>query len=163
MNISYQALDLLKYVVTYSGGYEMNPEGREVPSFRRLNGEDSSQRRFYVKEADRVMKLVQPMLDAEVKSFNDLVEKKRSALAETMPEAPIQTLNAILEQDQELKDASVIANDKVLALKAEKNEVTLSEKTVEFLKKHFVAYGTDAGFKVGDDETVEEINSVFGL
>ena len=41
--------------------------------------------------------------------------------------------------------------------------LTLTEKTIAFLKKYFQEFSDKVGFLQGDDSSVEELNSVFGL
>jgi hypothetical protein len=77
MKLSLGAIALLKHVVSYTGQTEVNAEGKEIQSLRRLNGEESAQRRHYFKIAEEVGAPVQTELSKLIEDHNAMVSKKQ--------------------------------------------------------------------------------------
>ncbi len=166
MKISLRAANLLKHVVSHNGQHELNAEGKEVPSLRRLNGEETSQRRFFARAYDVLVKDAQPVLDAALAVYNDKLKEKKDAFVKTEgeeEEAFNARVTAVLVKDEELKSLYVSVARESENLQSEKHEMDLSSKTGDFLKKYFVLFGDEAGFLNGDDDTVVELNELFGL
>lgn len=164
MNLSFTAVALLKHVVTFTGEQMLSAEGKETPALRRLNNEDSGQRRFFMREAERVMKDPQAELNASVEDYNAFLTLKRGTfrkkLEDETPDEFEKSEAAFLNADSEIKTRLEEVTEKNSRLSKMKFELTLTDKTVAFLKKYFALYGEDVGYMTGDDEAVEELNSV---
>lgn len=170
MNISVNSANLLKFVVSYTGQKELNPEGQEVLSLRRLNGDESSQRRFFVKALEELLKPSQTQITEMKTKFDEFIQERRTAVQEAAPKAEDESDDAFntrvalaLNQDAALKAEVLIYRASQVAVGVQKIEVAVAEKTKDFLKKYFVLYGNEVGYFSDDDESVDELNGVFGL
>ena len=152
INLSQGGFNILRYTLTVTGEKEVNSQGVEVDSQRRLNGEDSAQRRFF-------LKIVNPLLEEKrgeaQKLLDDYKEawKKENLKKEEEADKEYETrLNVVIMGDKEL-------NEKIGEILKTKMEVDLTNKTFDVVKKYYNEFGDKNGWLVGDDEIVEEINA----
>lgn len=170
MKLTASSINLLKFVVSMDGKKEVNADGKEVDSPRRLNGEESCSRRMFMKEALRIEEDLKPEVQKIVDGYNSFLDERRSALKEANPkqegeedEAYNKRIGALLEAD-----ADIIAKFNDVKVKNEEltsrvHVIEVSEKVKEFLKKYYLLFGEEVGYVQGDDAATEELNGVFGL
>jgi len=153
MKLTKQALSLLKVVLTTTGEKELNLEGQEVTSSRRLNGEESAQRRHFLKVAD-------PILEELGKSQTDFLESAKEAYKKENPQkkgvenpAYEQGMFFALNKDKKmLEDMSKLSKEEV--------EISPNDKVTAVVKKYFEEYGEKNGWTSGDDDLVEEVSGI---
>ena len=152
INLSQGGFNILKYTLTVTGEKEVNSQGIEVDSQRRLNGEDSAQRRFF-------LKIVNPLLEEKRGEAQKLLDehkevwKKENVKGEEETEKEYETrLNVEMVGNKKL-------NDEIGEILKTKMEVDLTNKTFDVVKKYYNEFGDKNGWLVGDDEIVEEINA----
>ncbi len=155
VELSPNAYGLLRHALMFSGDKEINNQGKEVDSQLRLNGEESAQRRHY-------LKLVNPLTEGVAKDTNEILENARKEYRENHKENDKEpkgvyeaNMNRILLADKELGELLVTVHNKKFA-------VELTDKTVGVLEKYFKQYGDKNGWLTGDDASVEEIELVLG-
>ncbi len=147
--LSQNAMGLIKYILINTGEKEVNAQGQEIDAQRRLNDEESAQRRHY-------LKIVNPFLIERIEKINALLEKAKEAW---------KTANVKIEKEEAVYEARMnqslnadkALNDAAIAINAEKKEVELTAKTIAVIKKYFTEFGKKNGWLAGDDEFVEEI------
>lgn len=122
-------LNLLKFTLNTTGEYE-SKDNKEEPTARRLNGEESAQRRFFNEKASKI---------------EEEVNKSRNALIEEVPEDKRQGNMELL--------------DKIKVVLDEEHEIELSDKTWEVVKKYFEEFDSKIGWVAADDEIVAIIKS----
>lgn len=166
IELSSGALKLLKFCLFFTGEKEFNAQGVEMNSPRRLNGEESAQRRHFVKAFDPVEKDVDGKIDEIVKEFNAAVDVKKAELKESRPRREDESKEDyearvvdILNKDEELLEKMAKTNERTAALRREKCKLEITEKTKEVLKKYFSKFGEEYGFLSADDEYVEELDT----
>ncbi len=167
MKVSYNALRLLRHVLTYTGEIELNQEGKEVPTSRRLNGEESSQRNHFRKNSQAPMEAVEKAAQAVYDPHNEKVKVKKEALQAANPKREEESdsiyesrINALLNEDTELKEGVKVVNEEVRAITDAPVEVEVSDKTKAVLKKYFEVFGNEAGYGDGDDNAVSEVTTL---
>lgn len=164
MQLSYNAIKLAKHVSSYTGEKEVNDKGDETLSPRRLNGEESAQRRHFFKAIEAKEKATDTELQSLLSAHNDKVAEARKVLeAVKMDETPEQKDARILSglnNNKDLVESLKNTIEKRNVLVAEKFEIELTDKTKSFLKKYFTEFGDKAGYSEGDDETVVELNTI---
>src|SRR3990167_4589555 len=104
INLSQGGFNILRYTLTVTGEKEVNSQGVDVDSQRRLNGEDSAQRRFF-------LKIVNPLLEEKrgeaQKLLDDYKEawKKENLKKEEEADKEYETrLNVVIMGDKELNE-----------------------------------------------------------
>jgi hypothetical protein len=151
MKLSLFCLNLLKAVLATTGEFEDRGEG-EKPVPRKLNGEESAQRRHFNVVHAEISKLV----DDERKAIVDPVEakwKEENKKEEVENDNSYQRrCNIFLNQNPEL-----IAQ--VNEINSQERDVDLTKKTWDVVKKYFVEYGDKVGWQVNDDALVEDITN----
>ncbi len=164
IKLTYSAIQLLKHILTTNGDKEINQKGEEVASPRRLNGEESSQRRFYMKAIEDIVKKGDEEINALLQSHNALVEEEKKEFKEKNPKKKAETDKEYenrevisLNKNKKLLDSLEKLNETIKTLNDTAHEITLTENTTKVVKKYFTEFGTKIGFSVGDDETVSAI------
>ena len=152
ISLSQVGHSLLKYVLTSTGEKEINPNGQEVDTQRRLNGEESAQRRFF-------LKVVNPLIEENKKEAIKLIDdfkeewKKENAKKEEETDKEYESrMNIAISNNKEL-------NEKVSEVLKTKIEVEVTDKTVEVVKKYYKEFGDKNGWLSGDDGAIEEIEA----
>ena len=151
MELSLRAVNLLKYVLSSTGEKQVNEKGAEVDVPRRLNGEESAQRRFFFGAVKEFVDKSAEEVNAEIVKYNEFLDKKRADLGEA------EKKDEVLQKNEELKEAMKELQEFIAEVNMRKVSFELKDKTVKSLKKYFVEYGGEVGFMAGDDEIVEEI------
>ncbi|MFA5037053.1 MAG: hypothetical protein WC479_07755 [Candidatus Izemoplasmatales bacterium] len=167
VKLSISSVNLLKGVLSFTGEKEIDQRGNEIASPRRMNGEESSQRRHYIKATEEEVKKVQEEINAIEKTHRELVEKLREDFKKESPKKKTETeedyekkLNIELSKNKELIEAVKAANKKIEDLNKTEIEFEVTDKTFEVMKKFFKEFGDKVGFGVADDEQVEELTNV---
>ena len=151
VKLSQGAHYLLKHTITTTGEKEVAPNGQEVNSPLRLNGEETAQRRHY-------LKLIDPLLEAKKVAIQGLIDtakeewKKTNEQGDKDAKAYEAEMNKAINTPELMEELNVISDEDI--------EVELTDKTVEVLKKYFVEFGDKNGWTAGDDKAVEEIEEV---
>ena len=151
IKLSQGAHYLLKHTITTTGDTEVAPNGQEVNSPLRLNGDETAQRRHY-------LKLIDPLLEVKKTAVQGLIDKTKEEWKKANEQGDKDAkvyeaeMNVAVNTPELMKELNVIS-DEIL-------EVELTDKTVEFLKKYFVEFGDKNGYTVGDDKSVEELEGV---
>ena len=163
MQLSYNAAKLLKFVIGHTGEKETNEKGDEADSLRRLNGEESAQRRHYNKAIAELEKEVETTVKTITDKHNEKVAAKKELIKKVKGEAEEAfqaRVNTTINQDTELVESFTGINKEIKELLEAKHDVELTDKVKEFVKKYFEEFGKKAGFLEGDDVTVEELQAV---
>ncbi len=151
MTLGQNALGLIKYILINTGEKEINAQGQEVDAQRRLNGEESSQRRHY-------LNAVNPLLDEKREKLNKLLETTKEAWKTANPKTEKEEEKAYEVRMSQALVKDKAFNDAVVAITQEPIEITLTNKTVAVIKKYVSEFGAKVGWLAGDDLVVEEIN-----
>ena len=167
MKMSYNAAKLLKFVLGFTGEKEVSEKGEEINTLRRLNGEESSQRRHFYKAVEKVEKETETLVQDLTAEHNKKVEERRELFKKRNPQRKGEEegdferrIVKLLNQELDLVE-SIRKIQKETDLVLEKIfEIEITEKTQTVLKKYFVEFGEKAGFLDGDDKTVEEVQTL---
>lgn len=166
-SLSYNAIKLLKFVLSCTGEKELDERGQEIQSPRRLNGEESSQRRLYFKAINEIEKTVETALNELVKSHNEKVNAQKEILKTSFLKKEDQSdkdyedyLNLMLNNDQNLVESLNQIKKGSQQLMETKQVVEIGEKVLDVLKKYFVEFGEKVGYVTGDDEVIAELEEV---
>jgi hypothetical protein len=166
LQLSHQALLLVKHTLTTTGEKEIDQKGNEVPSPLRLSGEEQSQRRHFFKAINEKLdknaeasatevKPIQEKLDEMVK-----VAKKENPIKEGETDYDVRINNLVLSANKKALDLIKERNDILEKANKTKLEFEINDKTFEVVKKWFKEYSEKNGWTVGDDELVTEIEEV---
>lgn len=151
VKLSQGAHYLLKHVVTTTGDTEVALNGQEVNSPLRLNGDETAQRRHY-------LKLIDPLLEAKKTAIQDLIDTAKEEWKKTNEQGDKDSkvyeaeMNTAINTPELMEELNAISDEDI--------EVELTDKTVAVLKKYFVEFGDKNGYTVGDDKSVVEIEEV---
>ncbi len=165
LNLSLQAHTLIKHTLTFTGESEVNGKGEDVLASRKLNGEESSQRRHYFKTINPTIDEKQKVLQETVKEFNEKITKISEKLKLKTPQGKEKDevyeakINRQVNAEPKVKEWMEELNKLVEKNNEEMLEVELTDKTVEVVKKYFKEYDENVGWNVGDDKLVEEIQA----
>lgn len=164
LSLSYAAVKLLKYTLSYTGEKEVNEKGQEVNSPRRINGEDSSQRRHFTKAVEPLEKEVEDQIEKNQKAHNELVSARRKSLEEQNKKEEGETdskyklrIDVLLNKEQDLIEAVKSINEKTNQLLDKKLDFEVNDKVYAVMVKYFKAFGDTNGFTDGDDSMVAEL------
>lgn len=167
LKLPLSALALLRFVLTFTGEKEMNSKGEEVDAPRRLSGEESSQRRHFIKAIIPLQEEVTEKVNLLVKEHNAKVGVKREKLKEINQKSDSEKesdyeirINNLLNIDVELNESLKSINKEADKFNREEHEIDVMGKTKEVVKKYFGEYGEKIGFGAVDDEWVEAIEDV---
>ena len=170
LNLTTQAYTLLKYVLSFTGEKEVNQKDEEVLSARKLNSEESSQRRHFFANTKELFSDYEQKVAELRNEYNKQLEKKKTELKEKIKKAKEETnddyntkINDLAIKDKDLIVLVKVINDDVGKLNQERTSVEITNKTLDVLKKYFLEYGTNIGWGVGDDELVDEIEEQLKL
>jgi len=109
MKVSKNAHLLLKHTLTFTGEKEIGADGKEVAASLRLNGEESSQRRFYFKAIEDI--------DTPQKLFNEAKEKyeKKNPIGKELKPVYDMKFNKHFQDTKGLEKIEKIMNEEVEA------------------------------------------------
>lgn len=165
LKLSTSAVTLLRHTFSYTGEKEIGKDGQEVLSPRRLNGDDSAQRRHFFKKTADIVKSYQDVFTGNNEEFNKFSVEVRAKLTSEnpqlegeKPEDYATRINFLLSKSKEMEEKYQELDKKVLEEKKKINVIEVTDKTKEVLKKYFLEFGEKEGFVEADDEHVEEIN-----
>jgi len=168
LNLSQSAYTLLKVCLSITGEKELNQKGEEVMSPRRLNGEESAQRRHYFKAIDsKLEENNKKALEAgdkhneKLKKLQEDYKKKNPQNKKESTEDYDKRINSLLNNDKTLMASFAAAMAVQQQVNKEKFEIDITDKTVEVIKKYYKEYSDQVGWGSGDDEVVEEIEEAF--
>lgn len=169
MQLNFNEISLLRYVLATTGEKEIgrNNEGKEVEmdAPRRLNGEDSAQRRHFFKNTQEFIDEIQNNLrvsgDEYRKDLEDEETKLKASEVEKAGEKEEDYNDRIKKlATSNLSEKLVEKNKKFSETLIVKQEIEVTDKTKEVLKKYFKEFGDKIGFMSNDDEVVESINNL---
>lgn len=170
LKLSIGAILLLKHVLAYTGEKELNIENKEVQSPRKLNGEESSQRRHFYNATDIASKSYDDLVDAKRKEIKDkqdeLVAKMKTENKQNDSETDanyLNRINSLVFATPEFSDVMKNAQKELEDAKKNQFDIELTDKTVAVVKKYFVEFGDKEGFSPADDEVADEIVQVLEI
>ena len=163
MKLTIAQINLFKGVLAYTGETEINPEGNEIPTGRKLMGEEMSQRRHFKKNISEVLEKYNEKFQEVVKDHNKLVGDKKELLKDKLKkeEKDKKKLNEKIEEelrkDKDVLDSLQKVKPEVKKLDEVKYEIEITDKTKEVIKKYFSAYETTVGGweEKAEDEVIE--------
>ena len=165
ITLSQQAAGLIKYTLVYTGEKEINARGQEVDAQRRLNGEDSAQRRFFITKVDPIIEEKQTRINNITTEAKKVLEtakedwKKANVKIDKEEDKAYETrMNIALTADKELNEKIKAFNESISLINKETVEVELTDKTIAVVKKYVKEFGDKAGWLTADEEFVQEIN-----
>jgi uncharacterized protein YukE len=163
-----QELSLLQHCLFYTGEKEMK-DGQEVLSARRLNGEESSQRRHFIKAIKQILEDYDKETGAKVDEHNKLVKEVRAEVEKVHPqkegevaEEHQKVVDDMVANDERLKTSGEQLREDIAELNKKSYEIELTEKTLEVLKTYFNEYGQDNGWTPADDDAVSSVEEKLG-
>ena len=167
MEMTYNAILVLKHVLMHTGEMEIGAGGKEVPSKRRLSVDDSIKRSNFMSAVEGVCKSVQEQTKELAKAHQQLVQEERENVEKNDPRGKEENkkqyrarINAILDADESLQKSAKETRDKVAELFKSKYTVNIDEATKDACKYFFYDYADSRGFSPQDDETVAEIDKL---
>lgn len=170
MELSTSAILLIKHTINYTGESETDQRGQEVPSARRLNGEESAQRRHFAKNTESAVNKYYKTVENERKGYdtfrNEIKEKLKieNPKGEGERDADYEgKIEGMANANEDIQKKAKELQDNVMAALKEKHIIELTEKTLAVVKKYYKEFGDKTGYPTGDDENVDEINDVLGL
>ena len=158
MKLNYNQISTIKHILGTTGEMETNAEGKEVPSPRRLNGEESSQRRHFNKNVEGIVKDINDKIKGLSDAHSEIVKEVRDKITKKTKKADPADTEVI--KDDKVQESFTKTNSEIQELIDEKHEIELTEKTVALIKKIFKLFGDAPGWAAGDDQIVEEITEV---
>jgi len=154
-------IGLLRKCLTNDGRKEVtkNDKGEEVEvdSLRRLNGEESAQRRFFFKACDASLEGFQKELSETQGNFIKVRNEKLAELKAKKGNEKKEEKDLYPELDILLKDEIATANAKIQELTLKKLDIDINDKTKAVVKKYFEDYGNVAGWEAREDAIVTEV------
>lgn len=170
IKVSYGALKLLKFVLSFTGEKEVNDKGVEINSTRKMNAIDSSQRRHFMTAMTNIERPIEDRIKAESEAFQEKLEVAKKEWKDKhltnegeSGHAYESRMLADLDKDVALTSEVKKINDAIANDYTSTHELPITDKTLDVVKKYFSEYGETSGFMPGDDENVSELLSVFGL
>jgi len=148
MKLTLNAILLLRYVVTYTGEKEIKDK-EEVDSPRRLNIDESCQRRHFFNNTEKIY-------DDFKKAENEAREELQKTVNEVKEKS--ENKNQNFSKNPEIVEKQNQLLDNLDKLRKVEHEFELTEKTKDFLVKYFKEYGDKVGYAAADDLIVEEIS-----
>lgn len=148
MKLTKKAHLLLKHILTFTGEKEIAPDGKKVDVYRRFNGEESAQRRFYFKATEEI--------DTPQKLYAEAKEKweKENPKDEKEPQQLYDIkFNQYFQEIKGTEETEKIMNEEF--------EVKITDKTLAVIKKYFKEFGEKIGWTAADDKIVERIEIEF--
>ena len=158
MELTYNGANLLRFVLSHTGETEVNDRGQDVPSRRKLGGEESSQRLHFRNATEELVTSTEAKLKELSESHNKNVQEKRTELEKTTKEEA-QVL-ALLNADEELKNSVKAITEEIAEIYKVKHKIEVTDKTKKVCKKYFDLFGTEVGYVEADDNTVAELSEV---
>ena len=168
MELTIKEIGLISQCLQHDGTKELNPQTKlEVFASRRLNGEESAQRRHFSKAVQPILEKYNKDFEAIKKDHNDYIEKLTAETKKKNPKEEGQTkeeynkkINIIMSGISGVKGRVEKVNKDIKALEEVKSKIEVTDKTMKVMKKYFKEYGDEAGFEAKDDAVVEEIEKV---
>ena len=157
MQLSLNAIAVLKHVLTYDGKKEIAKDDKgkdiEVNSARKLDPVEGAQRRFFFKNVEGAITEAKDKITAELELFKEARNAKKAKLEKAGKE----NVDELLKEDKDLNEKLDALNALNKELNAKVIEFQLEPQTKEVVKKYFDEYGKDIKFAQGDDDSVAEI------
>ena len=174
MQLSTRGISLARYVLSFTDEKVVGPGGQEMNATRRLNGEDSSQRRHFFKNTEEFLRDADEQIKSAQKEYNARLAEIKSPIQAQNPKAKDESTEdyndrivSITKLDkalaEELSRIWTEMNEKIDEARQAMCEVETTEKVEALLKKCFLEYGDKAVFSSGEDAGAEEICVALGL
>lgn len=167
MQLNFNQISLIRFVLSATGEKEMNPQNQEVDVPLKLNNEESTQRRFFFKNTQEIVDKTNQEINLLTTLHNEQVEELRIKLKEKNPKKEQledtkyeEQINILINSDSELRKKMLETQNEVNIKLEEENEINVEDKTKKVIKKYFEKYGNDAGFGVADDKIVEQLQEI---
>jgi len=167
MELSFGAIKLIKHFLAYTGEKELDEQGKEKLSLRRLNNEESSQRFRFSKNVKGFEQESEDKLNEIIKNHNESVNSEKSNFKNEFPIQEGETeeqynkrIDSILASNSTLIDSFISVQKQSQEIVEKKLDITIEPKNLELIKKYFIEYSQKVGFPSVDDEVVEELTEV---
>jgi len=165
MELTVKAIGLLSTGLQYDGTKEFNPKTKkEEFASRRLNGEESSQRRHFSKAVESALTEYQEKWKEIADKHNGLVKEKTEELKKENPkeekeegEVYKKRIDIMVAQVKEVSDSLREAQEGFNELDVIKNIFEITKETKNVCKKYFEEWGDKVGFEPKDDDVLEEL------
>jgi len=165
MELTAKGIGMISQSLQFDGSKELDPQTKqEVFSSRRLNGEESSQRRHFSKAVEPILKEYQEKWKETAEIHNSLIKEKTEELKKENPKEEKEELgayntriNIMTAQTKEVSDSLREVQKSLNELDANKHNVEITEETKNVCKKYFEEWGNKVGFEPKDDDTLEEL------
>ena len=163
MKLTISQINIFKGVLAYTGEVEVDPKGNEIPTGRKLMGEEMSQRRHFKKNTEEVLEEYNKKFQKTVEKHNKLVEDKKKLLKDKLKNEEKdktkldEKIEEELRKDKDVLDSLQKVKPEVKKLDEVKYEIEITDKTKEVIKKYFSAYETTVGGweEKAEDEVIE--------
>lgn len=154
------ACNLIKFTLSYNGEKEINVQGKEADSARRLNAIESAQRRHFMKIVNPVIEEMQKQLQEKLEEINKIRKEAKEATDKAGDKSDKTEKKEKKHEkvaEKEIKAKTEELNEWYRGALKEEIEVEISFEAWKIAKKYFNEFGDKHGFQDGDDEAVEEI------
>lgn len=149
LNLSSNAIALLKIALTTTGEVTTAADGKEVREPRKLSNAEVSDRRFFSKAVDAFLTESAETAQALLKTHED---KRQEKIKETGT-----------DNHDDLRASKRETEKQIDEIGKKQFEFEVSDKTRDFLKKCYLGYSDLSGFEAHYDDVVAELDQAFGL
>ena len=160
---------LLKHTLLYTGEKEIQiVQGKEneILSSQRLNVDEASQRRHFLKIADPIEEETDKKLRELAEEHNKKVETKKAEVKKALPVIKDETdeqknkrVDKLIKGDTKLTDSIKNVQEDSIKIATEIHELKITDKTKKVCNKYFEEFGEKNGFTPADDESLEELTN----
>lgn len=177
MKLTYGEIRLLRHTLMTTGEMEIqkDKDGKdiEVPSSRRLNGEESAQRRHFTKNTTDAISETENRVKEISDKHNKLVKEFKTEYKKENPKEEVEGLSdedkkkeeevykmneeLTVSNNEKVKESFKEANELSKELLEKEYDIEVNGKVQDCVKKYFQEFGDTTGFAMGDDEVVEKI------
>ncbi len=165
IKLPFSAFVLLQFVLSSTGEKELDAQGNEVMSPRRLNSEEAGQRMQFIRLFEPDRNRIQKEIAEISTSYNKKAKETRGNLEKSNPKKENEKqedyekrINNLLPRNKKLIEELAEANTVINELQKTEIELDIDNKINKLLKKYLKKYGDEIGWGIGDDEIVEKIN-----
>jgi len=145
--MSFNAVSLLRHVLTLTGETEVNADGQTMPSRRRLNVRESRERSAFLSSTKEFHNNISTEIRAAWQAHQELVQGRRDEISD----------EKLLLADKQVLESYAAYQDKIDIAAEQTTDVVLSGS---IFKKYFELYGEEVGFEMRDDHVVQELHAV---
>lgn len=172
MKLSFLEIVVLRTILNFSGDMEPGQDGKEVLAARKLNGQESSQRRHFTKNTHEVVSKVNELAKSAPDQINELKKQKEDEYTKenplildnlsdeekkTVKESHVKSKNEFVNSQEDLKNLIEKLNGDYKKASEEEHEIELKQDTLIIIKKYFAEWGEKVGWLPSQDELIEKL------